>query len=465
MKRFVCSLLALAIALSLSGCMEKQPEDYGYRVKTVKTTQEETTEDGAAIVTASYELPYLSIVDGKGNVLTSNVPEEMTAVQQTFGNRVDADVDALFSYADAVSQAKQDLADSHSNGYDFIAYEIDFTTNSVWEKENFVSAFVSGGVYLGGAHPWCLIRAWNFDLDRGEFVTWEDLTDEDDAMRAFLADQIFAQIDEQGLRDYFFDDMEPIVRKLEYTQTYFDKNGLNVLFEEESIGPHAAGIPTFSVPYDRLTPYLNERAVALLGLGETTAVAEPIPGEIVSAQGIEAYRAVLQEDGVFFNTDAGSELTIEELDKAVGYDTAITIKQFTVVDLDDDGKEEVVLALDAGFDGFFEVLHEQNGTVYGYTLVYRAMQALKQNGLLAFSSGALDSGIGRLRFGAAGYELLPLTYSQSGTDGAGSVSVAYYVDGAEAGEEAFRSAYDAFQSLPDAEWYAFNRENVEAVLR
>ena len=467
MKRFFYVLLALCLTLSLAACAKKPLENCGYRVKLENTTREEKTEDGAAIFTMSCELPYLAVVDEKGSTVTDRVPENMADVQQTFADGVRADIDTLFNYDDMVSEAKQELADSETYGYDYQPRVIEVKTPEVLEKEHFVSAYANGYVSLGGAHPWYLIRAWNFDLDRGEFVTWEDLTDEDDAMRAFLADQIFAQIDEQGLREYFFDDMESVVRTLAYTQMYFDDSGLNILFEEESIGPHAAGIPAFAVPYDQLKPYLNERALTLLELDGTAGTADPLAGGIALAQGMPAYRAVLQEGGTFFSTDAGRELTLEEIDKALADydDITVTVKEFAVADLDEDGREEVILALDAGFDGFFEVLHEKNGTVYGYSLVYRAMQALKENGLIAFSSGAADSGFGRLRFAHDGYELVPVTYSESHSDSAGNFTVSFFVDGESTDEDAFQKEFDAFWQLPDAEWHAFSSENVESVLQ
>lgn len=467
MKKTVCILLALCLTLSLSACAKKPLENCSYRVKLERSTQQETTEDGAAILTVTCELPYLAVIDEKGNTVTDRAPEDMAAVQQTFADGVRADVDATADYDELVSEAKQQLADSETYGFDFQPHEIEVKTPEVLEKQHFVSAFANGYVNLGGAHPLYVIYAWNFDLDRGEFVTWEDLTDEDDAMRAFLADQIFAQIDEQGIRDYFFDDMEPLVRKLEYTEMYFDESGLNILFEEQSIGPHAAGIPAFAVPYDQLMPYLNERARTLLELDGAAGTADPLAGGIALAQGMPAYRAVLQEGGVFYSTDAGRELTVEEIDKALADydDITVTIKEFAVADLDEDGNEEVILALDAGFDGFFEVLHEKNGTVYGYSLVYRAMQSLKENGLIAYSGGAADSGFGRLRFARDGYELLPVTYSESGTDGAGNFIVSYYVDGETAEEAAFQNAFDAFWKLPDAVWHEFTPENVESVLQ
>ena len=467
MKRFFCILLSLCLVLSLAACGKKTPEICSYRVKLERTTQEEKTEDGAAILTVSCELPYLAVVDEKGNTLTDRVPEDMAGVQQTFDDGVRAEIDAISDYDELVSEAKQALADSETYGYDFQPREIEVKTPEVLEKEHFVSAFANGYVNLGGAHPLYLIEAWNFDLDRGEFVTWEDLAEDEDAMRAFLADQIFAQIDEQGIRDYFFDDMEPIVRKLEYTVTYFDDSGLNILFEEQSIGPHAAGIPAFAVSYDQLMPYLNERAMNLLELDGTAGTADPLAGGIALAQGMPAYRAVLQEGGTFFSTDAGRELTLEEIDKALADydDITVAVKEFAVADLDEDGSEEVILALDTGFDGFFEVLHEKNGTVYGYSLVYRAMQALKENGLIAFSSGAADSGFGRLRFAHDGYELVPVTYSESHTDSAGNFTVSFFVDGESTDEDAFQKEFDAFWQLPDAEWHAFSSENVESVLQ
>ncbi len=467
MKRILAGLMALCLMLSFSGCAKKQPKEYHYRLQQSKETREEKTDDGATYFSVRYELPRLVIVDGDGNDAGDDAPEEMKTVQKSFNDGVREEVDELFVYEELAGDALQNLADSETYGFDFLTHEIELTTPEMLKKEHFISVFTNGYVYLGGAHPWYLIRGWNYDLDRGEFVTWEDLTDADDAMRAFLSDRIFAQIDEQGLREYFFDDMEEYVRKLEYTEMYFDERGLNVLFEEESIGPHAAGIPAFFVTYDQLAPYLNERAVKLLELGDAAGAADPLSGAAALAQGMPAYRAVLNEGGTFFSTDANRSLTIGEIDKALAdyEDISVAVKQFAVADLDGDGKQEVVLALDTGFDGFFEVLREENGTVYGYTLVYRAMQALKENGLFSYSSGAYDSGFGRMRFLTDGCELVPLTYSESSSDGAGDPSVSYFVNNVRTSEEECRKAFDEFWQMPDAVWYEFSSDNVDAILK
>ena len=120
------------------------------------------------------------------------------------------------------------------------------------------------------------------------------------------------------------------------------------------------------------------------------------------------YKSILLGTSNFICTDLGNKsLNISEIGQAVTDDDSITVNatKFAVTDLDGDGEEEVVLWLQINgvSDYGFEILHEQNGEIYGYTLQYRAFMDLKTDGTFLFSGGAADSGIGKMSFSETGY--------------------------------------------------------------
>ena len=124
----------------------------------------------------------------------------------------------------------------------------------------------------------------------------------------------------------------------------------------------------------------------------------------------ECYKSILLSNGTFISTDLGNkELILNDIGDAVTDDDSVTVKatKFTIIDLDDDGEDEVVLWLQLNgiSDYGFEILHYQEGAVYGYTLPYRTFFNLKSDGTFTFSGNAADSRIGKLRFSVDGYAI------------------------------------------------------------
>lgn len=122
---------------------------------------------------------------------------------------------------------------------------------------------------------------------------------------------------------------------------------------------------------------------------------------------VESFKAILLENGSFLNADLQSqEFSLANIGKVVTDDDSITVgvDKFTIIDLDGDGEDEIVLWIQVNgvVDYGFEVLHYQDGTVYGSTLPYRAFMDLKADGTFLYSSGAADSGVGRLKFAEDG---------------------------------------------------------------
>lgn len=158
-----------------------------------------------------------------------------------------------------------------------------------------------------------------------------------------------------------------------------------------------------------------------------TQPAAPLPAEPSSAQTEEPQQApgfpenirgqletlpdscmaILLGEGTFL-AENGESLMIDQVDRAFFDDSEFPIKasQFAVVDLDYDGTAEIVLQLvfdDKNYSDASLVLHDRDGTAYGYIFWLRGFRNLQQNGVYSFSSGAAYSGAGTLTFTEDGY--------------------------------------------------------------
>lgn len=112
-----------------------------------------------------------------------------------------------------------------------------------------------------------------------------------------------------------------------------------------------------------------------------------------------------------------------------------TINKFAYLDMDEDGENEIVLEMDYGFDGAFEVLKEIDGTVYGYNFGYRSINPLYEDGTMMGSSGAADNEIYRLQFSTTGYT-----------------------------EDVIDSTGTTGSTKTPATWYDFTTENIDKIL-
>lgn len=190
------------------------------------------------------------------------------------------------------------------------------------------------------------------------------------------------------------------------------------------------------------------------------------PTEAQPSQGNSGNRfyAVLQGNEPFYSTDINQHLTINELGRVVSDDSGITAKalKFASADLDGDGAPEAVLWLQVNEnDAYgFEILRQQSGQIYGYTLPYRSFMDLKLDGSFSFSSGAADSGFGTLSFSDKAYTVNEITYSQSAYDANNELTVSYFVNGQAASEAEYLAAVEKQNGKENVSWYDFTDENI-----
>ena len=160
----------------------------------------------------------------------------------------------------------------------------------------------------------------------------------------------------------------------------------------------------------------------------------------------DKFKTILLGNGKFVSTEGQNrELTLETVGEAVTDDDSVAVKatQFTIIDLDGDRENEVVLwiQINGVVDYGYEILYFQDGEVHGYTLPYRSFMSVKTDGTFTFSDSAADSGIGKLRYSTDGYVIENI------------IDEAY-------SEEEINTAMNQQDAKTDVDWYDLSVDSV-----
>lgn len=137
-----------------------------------------------------------------------------------------------------------------------------------------------------------------------------------------------------------------------------------------------------------------------------------------------------------------------------------TITRFALLDLDGDGADELVLAIDYGGEEEYVILTCHDGAVYANQVVYRGFLSPKADGTFEWSNGAFDSSASRARF-----ENGVLVYEDFVSMSEGSDGNAVYTLNSESIDEAAYSAFlDEQAAKDDLAWTEFSVDAVNAAL-
>jgi hypothetical protein len=200
-------------------------------------------------------------------------------------------------------------------------------------------------------------------------------------------------------------------------------------------------------------------------LESPAATSEPSPTpEPVSAA--DPYTAALFDGAEILDLDTGERFT---LDGFLGrYDEfELSVREFSVLDMDGDELPEIALSLSAGEPPQYAeylVLHSLGETVYAVSFPYRGFLDLKEDGTFERSGGAGDVAICSISFGEGAYSLDRITYCESYTEPDGAWGELYYVNHISATEEEYRAASDEWYESPKAWWSEFNARDVDIAL-
>lgn len=147
----------------------------------------------------------------------------------------------------------------------------DTVTTDYWVGPKLLCVEMHYSSYSGGAHPNSWRVAVNFDLNTGEAVKLMELAEDSEGLRAAVKENLLYQIRESDIwaeygAEAFFEDYEDTVGNWADQCLVFDDNGLTVVFNPYTIAPYATGELSYLIPYSLMQPYLNGRAMQLLGL-------------------------------------------------------------------------------------------------------------------------------------------------------------------------------------------------------
>lgn len=144
----------------------------------------------------------------------------------------------------------------------------------VYQTERLVSVAGTYYSYTGGAHPNTVLTAYNFDLERGDFLTPEQLAEDSEAFSQAVYEEILRQTNqwaaENGMEagDLFWENYREIAADWSSYAVSFDETGMTVAFSPYELAAYAAGSQIFHMDYDFLAPLLSGEGRALLGLAE-----------------------------------------------------------------------------------------------------------------------------------------------------------------------------------------------------
>ena len=143
-----------------------------------------------------------------------------------------------------------------------------------------------------------------------------------------------------------------------------------------------------------------------------------------------------------------------------GSDMDWTIKSFALLDLDGDGTDELVLAIDYSGEEEYVILACYDGALYANQVVYRGFLLPKADGTFEWSNGAFDNGASRACFenGVLVYD--DFAAMSEGSDG----NAVYTLDGESVDETAYDAFLDEQSAKADLAWTEFSIDSIAEAL-
>lgn len=179
------------------------------------------------------------------------------------------------SYADVDSMARHYLArymqEMREERADFDAemgYERSLSVERTYETDQFVTINVQEYQYSGGAHGGTLCYGLTFRKSDGRRMGMNVLNN-------LVGDEEWTSMQKEGLMEYFevktdsdlqecLLDVETYMIPKPQFEPYFSEKGMEFVYQQYEIACYAAGLPCYTIPYDRLGKYLNATGRRLL---------------------------------------------------------------------------------------------------------------------------------------------------------------------------------------------------------
>ena len=322
MKKTVSLLLALLMALSLVGCAESlqqieippfpevtpTPGPIETNAQTPEPTQEvlPATQVGAEIPVASpapteepgnailvnigrtslqnydpaegqelildfsYDMP--RVIYENDLIVAQEVNEVLATIEEAFYSGQNYGLkQEFFGYNTMLESAEDNFTYVREYQAEGMPLEFSDALSAQIQRldENILSIRYSDANFTGGAHGNYSQFAYTFDMSTGQVLTLDRLSSDYDALADFLVQSMLEQAerDEDGYySEKLVDDFLPAGGREEAFRNllrddswYFDLEGIVFVSNLYELGPYAAGIVEFHIPYEKLQGYLDDR--------------------------------------------------------------------------------------------------------------------------------------------------------------------------------------------------------------
>ena len=255
-----------AIALVMLSCGNYATE------RDVFATDSVTVADSSAqvLVTMTVDFP-------TSNSLLSNAVREY--INENLGGTYDGDLtDAkamLDSYVQKVFKSLEEMVGEMGDRPEIMQLYEDVNIRLLEETDRYVTYTVAIDTYYGGAHGSHIFYGATFRKTDGrrfgadavrtpsdfeEADGWHQLLKE--GVRSYFSAQADVSTDEQLKGILLGVDNVNFIPSPQYAY-YFTKDGVCFVYQQYEIAPYAAGLPSFTIPYADIRPYLTATAAAL----------------------------------------------------------------------------------------------------------------------------------------------------------------------------------------------------------
>ena len=268
MKKLLILCLIMCLLFSFSGCrhelipdtspdIEPEQEVRDLRIEViVKKYADEFEYNGVTVAGYDYRLPYLKQSDERGDEIVKQFNDfiENTAIDM---------IETFTSNIVTTAQDDYDAKKERGEAWGTELYMDEMSYHAV-KSDSYLGISFDRTANFGGAYPSRDCIMMMYDLNKGTFFKYTDITDDVEGYKSAIAEDILYQIRENGIQKDYYDDYETEVRSLENAQLMFDEEGLTVLFPEYIIAPHAVGEQVFLVVYQEIEPFFNDYAMTVL---------------------------------------------------------------------------------------------------------------------------------------------------------------------------------------------------------
>lgn len=234
------------------------------------------------ILIFSYETPVV-YVESKDDV-SEKINEHIAHINETYltGN------DYGYGTASGMNLLLEMATDNYSyivnSGEEGIAmlYSSSRSVKTERADEQVLSLVFNTNEYTGGAHGNYIDRAYVFDTVSGERVTFDMLSSDSEALKNFLHEfmlKLYAEDKDQYFSQRVVEDLlyeisleEAFANLLREGSWYLGQDGIVIFSDIYELGPYAAGITEFTVPYSELEGILDEKWLPTEKSGEGSFV-------------------------------------------------------------------------------------------------------------------------------------------------------------------------------------------------